>query len=395
MKPMLKTAFFSLVNDLLSRGIRPVLKAEPNLCVGVLQWEGHQEYLYWAHDASPLTARTSRKRFVAWFAEIMTAYHAKIAENYKVGDRVLDGDDERTVTGFRTVAPRDSIGNKTNGVCARTGVIVLDGKIEVMAGDVWPSPEAVEEMPARKPSLLDLIDLTAIREPTDEDLALAALLNGEVIDATTALETMAETVARHMVQSQKPDFDAAAAYADIKANYDDIKIRCNDHAIVVWLKQHLCFGYMGTECTFIDVNGDYLKQISHILQTGWRPQDIAGDISEAAVYEMEWWGAADIQVTKREKDRVYGTATVTDTEGLYQIAFDWLMDMGEEAKSCDLPALVSITAGKFVLPHECRVMETEERAADPLAVIQEMDCVFGFCGDVFSEIYHKEAPTKG
>lgn len=64
-------------------------------------------------------------RFNVWFVAAMSEFHA--ANKLKIGDRVLDGDDERTVTGFRTLAPRDSIGNKINGVCARTGVIVQDG----------------------------------------------------------------------------------------------------------------------------------------------------------------------------------------------------------------------------------------------------------------------------
>lgn len=142
MKPMLKTAFYSLVNDLLARGIMPELKAYAFKYYGSLVWvEGDDirlEHLYSAGDRKSETASIFRKRFEKWFDEIIAAYHAAAAEKLAYGQKVIDGDTVRTVTAFHTTAPRDSLGNKTNGVCPRTGIIVLDGKIEVKAGAVKP-----------------------------------------------------------------------------------------------------------------------------------------------------------------------------------------------------------------------------------------------------------------
>lgn len=143
MKPMLKTAFFSLVNDLLARGIMPELKAYAFKYYGSLVWmEGDNtrlEHLYSAGDRKSETASIFRKRFKKWFDEIIAAYHAAAAEKLTDGQQVLDGDIVRTVTGFRT----GSLGfmpdgSRRSGTCPRTGVIVLDGKIEVMAGAVKP-----------------------------------------------------------------------------------------------------------------------------------------------------------------------------------------------------------------------------------------------------------------
>lgn len=153
MKPMLKATFFSLVNDLLARSIMPELIASTLTSYGSLKWkEGdctRVEELYSVRDCSQLTASTFRKRFRKWFDEIIAAYHAAAAEKLAYGQKVIDGETVRTVTGFHTIAPRDSLGNKTNGVCSRTGVIVLDGKIEVMAGAVkafTPPNEASDAM---------------------------------------------------------------------------------------------------------------------------------------------------------------------------------------------------------------------------------------------------------
>lgn len=142
MKPMLKNTFFSLVNDLLARGITPELKVSALTSYGNLKWEDGDTTrvadLYSVRDCSPLTASTFRKRFIKWFDEIIAAYHAAAAENLTEGQKVLDGDTVRTVTAFRKTVLRDSNGLPINQECPRSGVILLDGKYEVMAGSVKP-----------------------------------------------------------------------------------------------------------------------------------------------------------------------------------------------------------------------------------------------------------------
>lgn len=142
MKPMLKNSFFSLVNDLLARGITPELKVSALTSYGNLKWEDGDTTrvadLYSVRDCSPLTASTFRKRFIKWFDEIIAAYHAAAAENLTEGQKVLDGDTVRTVTAFRKTVLRDSNGLPINQECPRSGVILLDGKYEVMAGSVKP-----------------------------------------------------------------------------------------------------------------------------------------------------------------------------------------------------------------------------------------------------------------
>lgn len=142
MKPMLKNTFFFLVNDLLARGITPELKVSALTSYGNLKWEDGDTTrvaeLYSVRDCSPLTASTFRKRFIKWFDEIIAAYHAAAAENLIEGQKVLDGDTVRTVTAFRKTVLRDSNGLPINQECPRSGVILLDGKYEVMAGSVKP-----------------------------------------------------------------------------------------------------------------------------------------------------------------------------------------------------------------------------------------------------------------
>lgn len=142
MKPMLKNTFFFLVNDLLARGITPELKVSALTSYGNLKWEDGDTTrvadLYSVRDCSPLTASTFRKRFIKWFDEIIAAYHAAAAENLTEGQKVLDGGTVRTVTAFRKTVLRDSNGLPINQECPRSGVILLDGKYEVMAGSVKP-----------------------------------------------------------------------------------------------------------------------------------------------------------------------------------------------------------------------------------------------------------------
>lgn len=211
--------------------------------------------------------------------------------------------------------------------------------------------------------------------------------------ATEAIRHMANTLTRHMEQSELPGFDADAAYGDIKANFDEVAARCNDRAITVWLRNHLCFGYMGDTYTFNDVNKPYRDQFTHILNTSWRPEESA-TLTLTTIFEMDWWGAAEITVTKRDGDKVYGTASVTDTEGLYQIAFEWLMDMGEDADRVGLPAVVSITGGEFILPNEVSLQRDNGTPLDVVETIQEMDCVLGLSADIINEVYDKLAPAE-
>lgn len=176
MKPMLKTAFYSLVNDLLARGIMPELKAYAFKYYGSLVWvEGDDtrlEHLYSAGDRKSETASIFRKRFEKWFDEIIAAYHAAAAEKLAYGQKVIDGDTVRTVTGFHTTASRDSLGNKTNGVCPRTGIIVLDGKIEVKAGAVKPfthSDATIADAHAEALKMNDAYNTLYVYAPGDAD----------------------------------------------------------------------------------------------------------------------------------------------------------------------------------------------------------------------------------
>lgn len=139
MKPMLKNTFFATVKELAAAGRKPYFYTICGGKTGLLAWDvdgmKHVEEVFsTTYESAPRMI----DRFNAWFVAAMGEFHAAAAEGLEEGDRVLDGDTVRTVTGFRTVAPRDSLGNKTNGICPRTGVIVLDGKIETMAGDVKP-----------------------------------------------------------------------------------------------------------------------------------------------------------------------------------------------------------------------------------------------------------------
>ena len=80
MKPMLKAAFFSLVNELLAKGIKPELCTSTTTSYGTLKWsEGDKtfaEELYSVRNGSPLTAGTFRKRFNQWFADILASQPA-------------------------------------------------------------------------------------------------------------------------------------------------------------------------------------------------------------------------------------------------------------------------------------------------------------------------------
>lgn len=109
MKPMLKAAFLSLVNDLLARGIKPVLNASTLTSYGSIKWtDGDStrvEQLYSVRDCSPLTASIFRKRFIAWFEEIVNKHQVQLVADagIVVGGLVWDKlfYTKRTVTAIR------------------------------------------------------------------------------------------------------------------------------------------------------------------------------------------------------------------------------------------------------------------------------------------------------
>ncbi|MEG5932488.1 hypothetical protein UXN85_20695 [Enterobacter hormaechei] len=357
MKTMLKATFTARVTELLSQGFNPELQISPMTCWGNLVWNDTEctrqvEPLFQARDCSPMTASRDRARFAKWFAEAREAFQA--AEIEKAGVKV-------GVTVF------DKATYTTRVVTAiRAGVLVLDASAERVLADIVVSQPETSTM---KP------------EVVNADVACPMI-------PRAAIRHMVHTLAGAIEQSKKPGFNAEEAYADIKANYELVAYQCDDLATKVWLKNHLCFGYMGDVCTFEDVNGPYLKQFEHILETGWLPHSESGaQLRMSTLFEMDWWGADNITVTKKEGDKTFGTASITDTEGLYQIAFEWVGDQGELAESVGLPVLISITAARFTLPYEVTLTD-----CDVLEAIQEMDCVFGLSADIYNEQLFNTSP---
>lgn len=214
--------------------------------------------------------------------------------------------------------------------------------------------------------------------------------------ATAALQHMSYTLTGAIKQSQQPGFIAAEAYADIKTNYELVATSCTDLATVVWLRNHLCFGYSGDEHTFEEINLGYRDHIDYILKSGWRPGTApAHPMVLSNMFELEWWEPQQVTVTEHTADTVTGTATMTDTEGEYQFAFEWTMIMGEEAERHDLPFMVNITAARFTLPYEFKLFEDDGRPLDALTALQELDCGLGFCIEYFPDIYKQYAPSEG
>ena len=198
---------------------------------------------------------------------------------------------------------------------------------------------------------------------------------------TEAVQHMAYTLAGAIEQSKKPGFDADAAYADIETNFDHVATECRDLAIIVWLKNHLCFGYIGDKCTFADVNEKYLTEFNHILATGWLPPR-AQTTDLESLFEMDWWGASNIAMNPmRYPTHITGHAMLTDEQGLFQIGFDWAADFGEEARAADLPAIISVLGGRFILPYEITLKD-----CDVLEVIEELDCALGLSADIFNHL---------
>lgn len=214
--------------------------------------------------------------------------------------------------------------------------------------------------------------------------------------ATAALKHMSYTLTGVIKQSQQIGFNEADAYADIKTNYELVATSCSDLAAVVWLRNHLCFGYIGDECTFEEINLGYRDHIDYILKSGWRPG--TGPVHHMTLnnmFKLDWWEPQQIVVTAQNADTVTGTATMTDTEGEYQIAFEWQMQMGEKAEQYNLPFMVNIIAARFTLPYEFTLYECDGSPLDALEAIQEMDCALGFCNEYFADVYEKYAPAEG
>ncbi|EAB4417371.1 hypothetical protein D7B12_18235 [Salmonella enterica] len=155
MKPMLKAVFFETIKDLLARGFEVELQASPLTCWGNIRWvdaEGKTQVraLYSSHDCLSSTARVSRQRFIAWFAEAKEQFHMEAAKTLEIGDRVMMRYTAGVVTEIRIRTLREPDGTPKGQ--ERTGVIVVDNKYKLMAGEV------------RKPDYCDEDDFKALIE---------------------------------------------------------------------------------------------------------------------------------------------------------------------------------------------------------------------------------------
>lgn len=157
MKPMLKKDFYALVNRLLSEGFQPTINWGYVFQDANLVWidaEGHTQFEP-IYTTTPAGAHTKRRRFDNWLTEILDAFNIAAADALEVGDKVLDGDVVRTVTAIRSVL-------KSSNEVQRTGVIMLDGKVEVMAGfvkrDIPTEEVTVEQL--LKASWANIADIT-------------------------------------------------------------------------------------------------------------------------------------------------------------------------------------------------------------------------------------------
>ncbi|MFA1644651.1 MAG: hypothetical protein ACDS79_04065 [Enterobacteriaceae bacterium] len=197
---------------------------------------------------------------------------------------------------------------------------------------------------------------------------------------TQAVRHMAKTLAALIEQSKKPGFDNDQAYSDIRDSYAHVCTMTDDLAIQVWLKNWICFWADSEEITFAELNQQKLDRLNHILATGWLPSSEAGaTVQLSTLLECSWWGASEIKITMFGDKKTHGTATVTDEEGLYQIAFEWEADQGELAKSVDLPVIISITAARFTLPYDIKLDD-----CTPLEAAQELDGAIGLTADIFN-----------
>ncbi|HHX8240212.1 TPA: hypothetical protein ACVS3D_003533 [Enterobacter asburiae] len=414
MKPMLKKDFFFAVKALLNNGFRPTFYTVQNDAIGLIAFidKNGDKQVEQVYSCFTPARDNIAKRFRGWFETVSNEYHAALADAHAEAIKMNDAHNTLYV-----YAPGDAardVWEQMNDIerevaveiCHANALIedaTFEENLPFLASpemaDIWhkhsdtlkarilnAAHAAALAMNEGQTAIKELCEAVSKLAPADPKLVGA--LNA--MDSTAAILHMSNTLTRLMQQSEQPGFDAEVAYHDIKANYEDVAARCQDRAITVWLRNHLCFGYIGETYTFTEVNKPYRDQFNHILATGWRPEKSA-TLTLSNIFEMDWWDAKDITVTKRETDKVYGTASVTDCEGLYQIAFDWLMDMGEEAERVGLPAIVSITDGKFTLPYEVSLQRDNGTQLDTLEAVQEMDCVLGLSADIFNEVYDKSA----
>lgn len=342
MRPILKKDFITTVQNLLDNGFRPEFYTVDNDAQGIIAFtdkngDRQVERVYCQHTPSrDLIA----KRFRGWFEAVNNAYHAKLTDALTVGDKVQDGDTVRTVTTIRRVVKRSANGTPMSQECAATGVIVLDNQFEVMAGDVKPVP-------------------------------------AEGMTPTAAIKHMYFTLAGLLEQSAAPDFDIDAGYADVRTNFELVEKTCHDLATTVWLSHRLRFWPTGDGCTFAEENQEIHDRLAYILRTGWLPGSEAGaEIQLSTLFEMEWNPADDIAITSTNGYKTQGCATVTDEEGLYMLAFEWMIDVSDSAQ-----VMAYITAARFVLPDGLKLKD-----CDALAAVQEMDSIFGLTVDIANEV---------
>lgn len=210
-------------------------------------------------------------------------------------------------------------------------------------------------------------------------------LNEEVtpMTPTDAVRLMYHTLTGLIAQSKKPGFYSCPAYADIRTTFDKrIEVECEDWAVKVWLANLLCFWYSGDQ-TFAEVNQPKADRLAHIIGTGWLPSSEAGaEIQMSTLFELHWNSPCEVTIIKEEGDKTFGIACMTDSEGLYQVEFEWEGDQGELAHSVDLPVIISITGGRFVLPYELVLTDCE-----PLEAIQELDDVLGWSAQIVNGYY--------
>nr|WP_193216063.1 hypothetical protein [Salmonella enterica]AKJ19762.1 hypothetical protein [Salmonella enterica subsp. enterica serovar Typhimurium] len=136
MKPMLKSAFFSAVKSLLTNGFRPTFYTVNCGRIGIIAFtdKNGSKQVEQVYSCTSLAVKTIAPRFEKWFAAAVAEFHAAAAETLESGQQVLDKGTVRTVTGFRSAFIRSA--NGTPRAQARTGVVMLDHRHEVMAGDL-------------------------------------------------------------------------------------------------------------------------------------------------------------------------------------------------------------------------------------------------------------------
>ncbi|MFI7812993.1 hypothetical protein [Citrobacter werkmanii] len=183
MKPMLKTAFFSAVKSLLKDGVKPYFRAANFGKLGLIEFVGtngntHVEQVY---SCAWYSAERMSARFQGWFYAAVAEFHAEAAERLEDGDKVLDGETVRTVTGFRNIMRRSA--NGTPRDLKRTGVVILDDGIEANAGDL--KPVVFNDVPADQLIETQWTDMT-ITHTVSDDRMQSAVGKGVITSAFQA-----------------------------------------------------------------------------------------------------------------------------------------------------------------------------------------------------------------